>query len=410
MSAVAEHFGSRFVKALAFEADGMPIEDYLCKPSLSMETRLQLPRDDGRLDFLPAWRIRFLDILGPSKGGVRFHEGVSEANLTTLAARILVKCAANGLPHGGAAGGVRVDPKTLSILEHKALAQAYVAAYGDVIGENKDILSPDLGTNARTMAWMSIQLNRQRRLFEPGGINGKPIALGGVQGRPGATAKGARIILERLMAFRNRGLKGATAAVQGFGAAGGSLALELAQNGVRIVAVSDSSGGWHAPKGLDIEKLLAAKTSGLALADQQVKEAVSIAPEAALEVPADLIIAAGTGGQVNAGNAGRLQCSFVVEIANAAVTDDAEAVLEKKGIEIVPDIVVNAGGITVSHFEWVQNRTGATMTAQEVHDKLQTRMLSTADRWLAEVADRQVSLTVAAQLLAIGRIKQALNL
>lgn len=407
--AISEHFGSRFLKALAFDPDGAPLEDHLCKPAFCLKTRIQIRRDDGTLAFFPAWRIRFPEILGPCKGGVRFHEGVSESTLTTLAARILVKCAANGLPHGGAAGGIQVDAKALSAREHMALAQAYVTAYADVIGENKDILSPDLGTNSRTMAWMSMQLNSQRRHFEPGGINGKPIALGGVQGRHGSTAIGARIVLERLLEFRRLQLKGITAAIQGFGAAGGTLAIELAQHGVKVVAVSDSSGGWQDPKGLNVVTLLDAKISGRPLAGQQAGGATRISPEGALEVPADLIIAAGTGAQINRENAGRLQCRFVVEIANAAVTDEAEVILGERGIEIVPDIVVNSGGITVSHFEWVQNRTGAIMTAAEVHEKLVTRMRSTADRWLDEVARTKVSLTVAAQLLAIGRIKEALN-
>lgn len=407
--AVASHFGSRFVKAMAYESDGTRLEDHLCAPSFSLATRLPLRRDDGSLNFLPAWRIRFPEILGPFKGGVRFHEGVSEASLTTLAARILVKCAANGLPHGGAAGGVRIDPKTLSPRELRELAERYVVAYSDVIGQDKDILSPDLGTNARVMAWMSLQFNSHKRRFEPGAINGKPIEFGGVQGRHGATAKGARIVLERLLRYKHLGFQGLTAAVQGFGAAGGTLALELAEQGVRVVAVSDSSGGWHDSRGLEIKRLLEAKTAGMPLARQEMKGARAISPVGALEVPADLVISAASGGQVSKVNAARLQCRFVVEIANAAVTDEAEEILAQRGIEIAPDIIVNSGGITVSHFEWVQNRSGGTMSGEEVHEQLQSRMRAVADGWLAQADERKVSLTVAAQLLAIRRIKQALN-
>jgi glutamate dehydrogenase (NADP+) len=406
-SQLAATFGTRFTEALAFA----PLPDstlaLLAEPAQVLRTRIPLVRDDGDLTVHTAWRLRMADALGPTKGGVRFHPAVDEPSLAILAARILVKCAVNDLPHGGAAGGVAVDPKALSTRELEALSRGYVNAVADLVGADRDILSPDLGTDARVMAWMADQLNLLRRTLEPGAVNGKLPGRGGIPGRHGATAAGAWTVLHAVLEEHDLDPRGLTCAVQGLGAAGGTLATRLVEHGVRVVAVSDSSGGWYRREGLDAGRLIEAKARGQALATLEPGGASPIRPTEALEAPADLVIAAALGGQITAANAGRLSCRLVVEIANAAVSSDAEPILGESGITVVPDVVVNAGGITVSHFEWAQSRQGLRWSADDVSERLEQRMRATARAMLTVAHEAKVALPTAAQILALQRLRAA---
>jgi glutamate dehydrogenase (NADP+) len=302
---------------------------------------------------------------------------------------------------------VAVDPKALSTRELEALSRGYVNAVADLVGADRDILSPDLGTDARVMAWMADQLNLLRRTLEPGAVNGKLPGRGGIPGRHGATAAGAWTVLHAVLEEHDLDPRGLTCAVQGLGAAGGTLATRLVEHGVRVVAVSDSSGGWYRREGLDAGRLVEAKARGQALATLEPGGASPIRPTEALEAPADLVIAAALGGQITAANAGRLSCRLVVEIANAAVSSDAEPILGESGITVVPDVVVNAGGITVSHFEWAQSRQGLRWSADDVSERLEQRMRATARAMLTVAHEAKVALPTAAQILALQRLRAA---
>lgn len=401
-------FGMRFSKALSI----FPLEQYqlelLQTPKLIAKTSFSVRMDSGTPRLFHAIRLQLHGNFGPTKGGVRFHPEVNEENMKQLADRILIKCAVNGLPHGGAAGGIRFNPKHCSLNELRSISEAYIDAYAQKIGHDVDILSPDIGTNAQIMTWMSARLNQTRAHFEPAAINGKIPALGGIHGRHTATAIGALAVLAPIASAQSQCLTESTWSIQGFGAAGGTLAQELHQLGAKIVAISDSSCGWYCEDGLPIPLLLEHKIKGLSLEACSIPSAKKINPDSVLEVKADWVIAAALGGAIHRDNASKLNCRNVVEIANAAVTNEAEAILEKKRICIIPDVVVNAGGITASHFEWCQGRQGFLMNQNECHKQLKARMRHTAERLLETSADQKVSLAVAAQLLALDAIRNGL--
>jgi glutamate dehydrogenase (NADP+) len=398
-------FGRRFCAALAKCALPDDVLSDLVEPQRVVRARIKVSGIEN--SSVTGWRLCLSDLLGPTKGGVRFHQGVNEANLLGLAARILLKCAVNGLPHGGAAGGIAIDPKRLSQQQLESMAREYVRAFADFIGSDRDILSPDLGTNAKVMAWMSDELNVVRRCQDPAAINGKPPGNGGIAGRHGATAAGALVVLQELFSKWQWQANELTCAIQGLGAAGSTIAEHLAQIGVRVVAVSDSTGGWHASEGLDVRQICDSKRSGIPLAKLALKKAARVAPEKVLEAPVDVVIAAALGGQIDQQVAPRMQCRAVVELANAAVTNEADAYLEAHDVTVVPDVVVNAGGITVSHFEWAQNRSGQLVSEEDVRDRLRSRMSDTARKLLSASEEFRVSLATAAQILAIDKLRLA---
>ena len=398
--------GERFVEALRRQP--LPASAVAALEAPADVRRFRLPVDGGagpRL--LTAWRVRYCDVLGPTKGGVRFHHAVSEADLTALGFRLLLKCAVNALPHGGAGGGVAVDPRTLSAAEHEQVARRYVDALGDSLRADRDILSPDLGTDAQTMRWMADQCNRRSGSAVAGAINGKPLAIGGIPGRPGATARGAWTVLREVFARLGIEPRGLTFAVQGYGSAGGRLATLLQSEGLRLVGAADASGGLFDAAGLDADALWAAKAGGERLGRRDPGSARAIGSSEVLAVPADVIVPAATANQITADVAARLQCSMVVEIANSPIAPDAEAILRQRGIVVVPDIVVNAGGITMSHFEWAQNRGGLLWSEEDARVRLESRMAATARRMIAVADERDVSITTAAQIMAIERLSAA---
>ena len=403
------HGGPRFDAALKLAPLPSDALVRLQQPRSVRRFALPVRMDDGSLQSFTGWRVVYSNCFGPTKGGVRFHPATNEADLTALAFRLLLKCAVNGLPHGGAGGGVAVDPRTLSSREKEQLARAYLDALGEEVGPDVDILSPDLGTDAQVMGWMADQFNKTRRASIPGAINGKPPALGGIPGRPGATARGAWAVLSAVLAERGIQPAGLTFAVQGYGSAGGHLARVLQQNGLRLVAASDSSGGLHSPAGLDAEVLWQAKEQGRSFKGLQLPDATALTAVEVLVVKADLIIPAATAGQITAALTPHLQCRWIVEIANSPIAADAEAAVIEQGIEIIPDVVVNAGGITMSHFEWAQNRSGLLWSAEDARSRLDTRMIATAASMLQVARDRSVSLAIAAQLLALERLSAALS-
>lgn len=409
---VAELAGARFLHALSHH----PLNDdallRLATPEESRRVMLPIRGDDGALRMLTAWRVRYSSALGPTKGGVRFTRDVTEEQLFALAFRIMLKCAVNGLPHGGAGGAVAVAPSELSSAEREQVARRYVDALGDAVAPDRDILSPDLGTDAETMAWMADQYTRRRGESPAGAINGKPVALGGIPGRPGATARGAWVVLEQVLESLGWVARGLTFAVQGYGSAGGHLAVLLQQRGLRMVAAADSSGGLLDAAGLDAAALWKAKSEGRRFADVedvQIDGARRGTVDDVLCAQADIVIPAATANQITADVAASVATRLVLEVANGPVAPDAEAILADRGIVVVPDLVANAGGITMSHFEWAQNRDGVRWTETEAHARLDARMLGTARAMIETARTLHIPLAVAAQVLAIERLAASLH-
>ncbi|MBX4951277.1 Glu/Leu/Phe/Val dehydrogenase [Rhizobium binae] len=379
------------------------------KNALEMtQARLPIRMDDGSTKSFLAFRCRYDDSLGPTKGGIRFHQQVNGDEVMALALMMTSKCAVMDLPFGGAKGGVMVDPHSLSNMEHERLSRAYVRAFAHVIGPDRDIPAPDVGTNEKTMAWMMDEYSTIVGKRTPAVITGKPVALGGSLGRDDATARGAYNIIQHKA--RTLGLKrGARVAIQGFGNAGMHMAQLVAADGYKIVAVSDSKGAVHAPAGFDIGELLAAKRCGRVINMAGSAGVSEIPGDELLAVDCEVLVLAALENMVHKGNAESITARLIVELANGPVTPEADEVLKAMNVVILPDILANAGGVTVSYFEWVQNREGDRWTLDQVHARLKTAMEREADAVWAYAREKNITLRTAAYVLALSRIAAAME-
>jgi glutamate dehydrogenase (NADP+) len=376
-------------------------------PKASLKVSVPVRMDDGSLQTFAGYRVRYDDTRGPAKGGIRFHPSVSAAEVTTLAFLMTCKTALMDLPFGGGKGGVSVDPKTLSVAELERVARGYIAAIADVIGPDVDVPAPDVATNELVMGWMVAEYAKIRRGHQPAVITGKPLALGGIPGRSSATSDGAFHLMTELHDRVLGDVEHPTVAIQGFGNAGSQLAVRLADAGWKVVGVSDSTTAIVDEDGLDVTKLRTHKQQTGSLADAPVGEAR--ASDELLSLPVDALVPAALEGAIHDGNAGEVRAKVVFEVANGPVTADADEILENRGIEVVPDILVNAGGVTVSWFEWVQNRQGDRWSAAKVRSRLEERML-TETRRVADLADaRDLPLRTAAYVHALERLGAAMD-
>jgi glutamate dehydrogenase (NADP+) len=346
-------------------------------PKSVMEVSIPIRCDDGSLRVFDGYRVRYDDTRGPTKGGIRFHPDVDVAEVKALAFWMTIKCAVVGIPYGGGKGGVIVNPKELSRLELERVSRGFVQALHDVLGPETDIPAPDVYTNAMVMGWMADEYSRIERRRVPGAFTGKPIELGGSLGRDDATGRGAYYCIKELEKIQGWDPTEVTVAVQGFGNAGQHVALLLHADGYKIVAVSDSQGGIHRPEGFDVPSLAQNKNDTRALRAVycegtvcQLVDADVITNAELLELDVDILIPAALEGVITAENADRIKARTIIEVANGPLTSDGDGVLRDKGITIVPDILANAGGVTVSYFEWVQNRQGDSWTLEEVHERL----------------------------------------
>jgi glutamate dehydrogenase (NADP+) len=337
--------------------------------------------DDGSLSIFEGYRVRHDDTRGPTKGGIRYHPGVSLDEVKALAFWMTCKCAVVGLPYGGAKGGVTVNPKELSHLELERLSRGFIREVADFIGPDTDIPAPDVYTNEMIMGWMQDEYSKIRRQHVPAVITGKPIALGGSLGRGDATGRGAFYCIREIERLRGWTPPDIRVAIQGFGNAGQAAASLLHEAGYRVVAVSDSRGGIYNPDGFDVPSLVQFKQASRQLKAVychgclcEMVEADNITNEQLLELDVDLLVPAALEDQITAENAARVKAPVVVEVANGPVTSEADAVLAERDILIVPDILANAGGVTVSYFEWTQNRQGYYWSLEEVHRRLQEIM------------------------------------
>lgn len=380
----------------------------LKSPRETTQARLVIRMDDGASKSYPAWRCRYDDTLGPTKGGIRFHPDVSIDEVETLAFLMTMKCALINLPFGGAKGGVQMDIHNLSATEQERLARRYVQCFAKVIGPNRDIPAPDLYTNSTIMAWMADEYAAIVGEVTPAVITGKPIALGGSLGREDATARGGYYLL--LHQAQKLGLRpGARVAIQGFGNAGKHIAQLLGAAGFKIVAVTDSKGGVQCSSGLDVDKLISAKRQGSVTSLAGSDGVCTLPADELVSVDCELLVLAALEDMVHAGNAARVKAHVILELANAPITPEADKILNAKSIVVLPDILANAGGVTVSYFEWVQNRQGDSWPIEQVHARLKTKMEQEGDAVWTLAQEKGITLRSAAYVHALSRLAGAIG-
>ncbi|MEX1197879.1 MAG: Glu/Leu/Phe/Val dehydrogenase [Pseudohongiellaceae bacterium] len=386
--------------------------DTLRYPRELLTTRLTIRMDDGSRRSFEAWRCRYDDTRGPTKGGIRYHPDANGEEVVTLAFWMTFKCAVAGLPYGGGKGAIRVDPRALSRRELERLSRAYVQAYSRMIGPERDIPAPDVYTNAMIMGWMADEYAKYVGYPAPGVITGKPIELGGSQGRQGATARGGFYVLNRLTDELGLGQTERRAVIQGFGNAGAEMAHLLHEGGWKILAVSDSGGAICDERGLDPVRLMEMKQekgSVTAYLDDPHRSVRSLETDEMFALDCDLIVPAAMEDQITVDNAGGVKAAVVLELANGPVTADADHLLSEKGVQVVPDILANAGGVTVSYFEWVQNRQGWYWTAEEVQSRLKPLMEEEAMAVWAMARSKGITLRTAAYVLGLQRLADAIK-
>jgi len=399
----ANHQLAEAVKQLGLD-DGL--HQLLATPRRSMQVAVPLRRDDGTMTVLAGYRVQHNLSRGPAKGGIRFHPHTDLDEVRALAMWMTWKCALIGIPYGGAKGGVAVDPRLLSRNELERVTRRYASEIMPIIGPEKDIPAPDVGTDEQTMAWMMDTYSAHQGYTVTGVVTGKPVSVGGSLGRGGATSRG--VMYATFSALRAAAVdhRGATVAVQGFGKVGGLAAQYLHDAGCNVVAVSDVKGGVYNPRGLNPAALIRHLRSG---AESVVgyPGTDEISNDELIELDVDVLVPAALEGVISDENADRIQARFVVEGANGPTTPDADAVLEDRGIVVVPDILANAGGVAVSYFEWVQDLQAYFWSEDEVNDRLKVLMERAYDE-VSELADqRGVSLRTAAQMIGVGRVAEA---
>lgn len=388
----------------------------LMHPFSVLKATLPVRMDNGSTAYFTGYRCRYNNTLGPTKGGIRFHPNVNMAEIQALALWMTIKCAVVSLPFGGGKGGIIVDPKNLSALELERLSRAYVRAMADFIGPHTDIPAPDVYTNARIMGWMMDEYEAIKRIKAPGVITGKPVRLGGSLGRDDATGRGAYICILELSKKLQLEPEKTTVAVQGFGNGGYHVARLLHDAGYKIVAISDSKGGIYSPKGFDVASIYEEKQRSRVVravyCEQSVCELVDhdvISNQDLLSLDVDILIPAALEGVITKDNAASIKAKNIVEVANGPILSSADPIIEENGIQVIPDVLANAGGVTVSYFEWVQNRQGIKWSLEEVHARLQTIMIEAFNEVWDLARNRNLSLRSAAYAVAIGRIGEAVE-
>lgn len=391
----------------AMEIGGMNkyMFDIIKNPQRETKVYLPVEMDDGTVQVFEGYRVQHSNIRGPFKGGIRFHQDCNLNEVKALATWMSLKCAVVNIPYGGAKGGVRVDPNNLSQRELRKLTRRYAFAIEPLIGADTDIPAPDVNTNAQTMAWILDTYSMLKGKPCPGVVTGKPLELGGSKGRNSATGRGVAISTKLILERDGKKLEDVSVAISGMGNVGGNAARILFHRGSKIVALSDVSAGIYCENGLDADEISAfLETKGKQLKDYQ-KEGVShISHEAVLTCKCDVLIPAALENQINAENAGKLQCSYIIEGANGPTSVEADALLEERGIVLVPDIFANSGGVIVSYFEWVQNIQILTWNRDQVNKTLEKIMSAAFIEILEESQQSQCSLRMAAYIIALKRL------
>jgi glutamate dehydrogenase (NAD(P)+) len=384
------------------------IEEYLRTPERELTVNFPVKMDDGSVRIFTGYRVHHSTARGPTKGGIRYHPAVTLDEVRALAMWMTWKCAVMNLPYGGAKGGVICDPKRLSLKELEALTRRYATGISVLISPEGDIPAPDVNTTPQIMAWIMGTYSAHRGYSMPAVVTGKPVAVGGSLGRDRATGHGLMIVTREALACANQPLEGARVAIQGFGNVGAASAALLSQAGARIVAVSDSSGGTFNPHGLAPSALERHKRETGRLVNYPGGEPIDNV--ALLATECDVLIPAALEQQITAANADRVRARFVVEGANGPTTLEADALLAERGVVVVPDILANAGGVTVSYFEWVQNRQSFFWTEEEISQRLERLMVHAFHEVEARATDKKVGLRLGALIKAIDRVAEAIRI
>ncbi|MBI3608835.1 MAG: Glu/Leu/Phe/Val dehydrogenase [Nitrospirae bacterium] len=374
-------------------------------PKRALMVSVPIRMEDGAIRVFSGYRVHHDNTLGPSKGGVRYHPDVNLGEVCALAMWMTWKCALVGLPFGGAKGGIRCDPHAMSRLELQRLTRRYTAEILPILGPDIDVPAPDMGTNEQTMAWMMDTYSQFKGYAVPGVVTGKPIAIGGSQGRNEATGRG--VVYTVLEAMRHLGMRpeGARAAIQGFGNVGSNTAKALAEAGCTVIAISDVNGGVVNDRGLDVADAISYVERHGSLDGYSGGEALTNTE--LLELPCDVLVPAALSAQITKANAERLRCRIVAEGANGPTLLEADPILQSRGIFVIPDILANAGGVTVSYFEWVQGLQHLFWKEREVYERLREIMTTAFAQVLATAQAKHVDMRMAALMIGIEKIAKA---
>ncbi|MBK8846451.1 MAG: Glu/Leu/Phe/Val dehydrogenase [Bacteroidetes bacterium] len=387
-------------KTLKLEHDVYEIMKY---PSRSIEVNLPIKMDSGEIKVFNGYRVIHSTALGPSKGGIRYSTDVTEDEVKALAAWMTWKCAIADIPYGGAKGGIKCDPAVMSEGELERLTRAYTRAMSDIFGVDKDIPAPDVNTSGREMAWIVDEFSRFSGGFTPGIVTGKPLHLGGSLGRVEATGRGVTTSAICAMDKMKMNPTKSTAAVQGFGNVGSITAKHFIERGLKVTGISDHTAGFYNAKGIDIAKALDYKSkNGNVL--KGFKGGDLITNEELLELKVDVLAPCAMENQITTKNAKDIKAKLIVEGANGPTTFDADDILNKKGIVIIPDILANGGGVTVSYFEWVQNRTGYYYSEEEINRRADKWMIKAFENVWKESIKHKISMRIAAYVFALNKV------
>jgi len=393
-------------------AEGMKLDsvmiERLIEPEFAHEFALVITMDNGKKRVFKGWRIQHNSALGPYKGGIRFHRDTVREEVQALGTLMSIKCAVAGIPYGGGKGGIVVDPKTLSKAELERLSRAFIGRIAHIIGEDVDVPAPDVNTTPEIMSWMIDEYQKIIGRKSLATITGKPVAMGGSLGRTAATGRGGLFVLMSLMAKLKKKAKGTTVAVQGFGNVGYYFAKLATEVGFKVVAISDSKTGVYDKNGIDLDRALKNKKEKGTVAYTK-----AISNEELLELDVDVLVPAALENMINEKNMAKIKAPVIVEMANGPLTQEAYEYLAKKGKIIVPDVLANSGGVTVSYLEWVQNKAGYYWTEKEVNDKLKVMMDKAFEAMWKKSnppagGEKKMPLKQAAFEVAIERITKAL--
>ena len=375
----------------------------LSTPRRLMEVAVPLRRDDGHVEMYKGYRVQYSTTRGPAKGGIRFHQDIDLDETIALAMLMTWKCALTNLPYGGAKGGVAVDPKTLSITENERLTRRYTSEILPIIGPERDIPAPDVGTDERNMAWIMDTYSVNAGYSVPGVVTGKPIVLGGSLGRTSATGDGVAISIREALKIKNIDPSKATVAIQGFGKVGYWAAVALEKQGLKVTAVSDVNGGVTGFKSVaDVKKHV--DSNGTVIGTPGTDK---LSNTELLHLPVDVLVPAALADSITEATASGIQAKIVVEGANAPTTPQGDQIMNDKGILVVPDILANAGGVIVSYFEWVQDKQKYFWSADEVFENLNEIMMHAITDVAAMAENRKVTWREAANMLSVDRVAQA---
>jgi glutamate dehydrogenase/leucine dehydrogenase len=384
------------------------IHEILKQPKRSLIVSVPIKMDNGQVKVYTGYRVQHSDVRGPYKGGIRYHPDVTLDEVKALAMLMTWKCACLSIPYGGAKGGVVCNPKVMSMGELERLTRRYTSMITDIIGPYRDVPAPDVYTDAQIMSWIMDTYSQMKGYLVPEVVTGKPISLGGSEGRIEATSRGVLICTREAIGKMGMKMKGATVAIQGSGNVGGNAAFLLAKEGCKVIALSDSKGGVMNKDGIDVMHALQYKELTHFLAGMEGCD--DITNEELLELECDVLIPAAIENQITKENASKVKAKIVMEAANGPTTPDADAILNYNKILVVPDILANAGGVTVSYLEWVQNLHREHWSAEEVNTKLEQKMVSAFHDVYNLSMKEPTDMRTAALMLSVGRVAESLKM